>query len=88
MGDPGKLAGNISEALVTTASGLIVALPAIFLFFHFRDKMVALVADVDKNGAKILNALRRSVLGGQQPQQQQAVTPHPPQGGQQQHPLA
>ena len=81
MKDPNQLAGNISEALVTTASGLIVALPAIFLFFHFRDKMVLLVADVDKNCARILNALRRSVLGNQQ---QQGPTPHPPQ---QQHPL-
>jgi len=62
MGDPGQLAGNISEALVTTAGGLIVALPAIFLFFYFRDKMVALVAEVDKNCAKILNNLRRGVL--------------------------
>ena len=81
MGDPGQLAGNISEALVTTASGLIVALPAIFMFFYFRDKMVALVAEVDKNCGKILNTLRRSVLGNQQ----QQASPQPPQ---QQHPLS
>ena len=31
-GDPGPLAGGISEALMTTAAGLIVAIPA--LFFH------------------------------------------------------
>ncbi|MDF1812506.1 MAG: MotA/TolQ/ExbB proton channel family protein [Verrucomicrobiales bacterium] len=83
MGDPGQLAGNISEALVTTASGLIVALPAIFMYFFFRDKMVALVADVDKNCAKILNSLRRAVLGNQQ--QAAVAAPEPPQ---QQHPLS
>ncbi len=63
MGDPGQLAGNISEALVTTASGLIVALPAIFAFFFFRDKLVAQVAAVDKQCAKTLNMLRRTTLG-------------------------
>lgn len=85
-GDPGQLAGNISEALITTASGLIVALPAIFMYFFFRDKMVALVADVDKTGGKILNSLRRAVLGGHQQQAAAATTAHPPaQGG---HPLS
>ncbi len=65
MGDPGQLAGNISEALVTTASGLIVALPAIFAFYFFRDKLTALVADVDRESSRVLGNLRRAVLGGQ-----------------------
>ena len=94
MKNPDTLAGNISEALVTTASGLIVALPAIFLFFFFRDKMVGLIAETDKSCAKILNSLRRSVLGNQQqssPQQTPqmhppAQDPHPP--AQQPHPPA
>lgn len=93
MGDPGQLAGNISEALVTTASGLIVALPAIFAFFYFRDKLVARVAEVDKRCSQILNALRRAVLGGHHPHSGQAageVPPHHPEDppAQQPHPLA
>ena len=32
------LAGNISEALITTASGMIVGIPAMFFFFYFKNK--------------------------------------------------
>lgn len=63
MGDSGQLAGNISEALYTTAGGLIVALPAIFLFFFFRNKMVGHIAAVDKQCFRVLNTLRRQVVG-------------------------
>lgn len=32
------LASNISEALITTASGMIVGIPAMFFFFFFKNK--------------------------------------------------
>lgn len=69
MGDPAALASNISEALVTTAAGLVIALPAIFAYFFFRDKLTALVATVDKSASRMLNSLRRTVYAGayQQP---------------------
>ncbi len=31
-------AGNISEALITTATGMIVGIPAMFFFFFFKNK--------------------------------------------------
>ncbi|MCB1230013.1 MAG: MotA/TolQ/ExbB proton channel family protein [Verrucomicrobiae bacterium] len=64
MGDPTKLASNISEALVTTATGLVIALPAIFAYFFFRDKLSAHVAQVDKHASRMLNNLRRAVYTG------------------------
>ena len=62
MGDPSLLAGNISEALVTTASGLVIAIPAIFGYFFFRDKLTGEVAAVEKNLSRMLNHLRRRVV--------------------------
>ena len=44
MGDPTRLAGHISEALVTTACGLIIALPALFCYFVFRNRLTQLVS--------------------------------------------
>ncbi len=38
MGQPDKLAGNIGEAMVTTAAGLIVGIPAMFCFFHLKGR--------------------------------------------------
>ncbi|MFM8458666.1 MAG: MotA/TolQ/ExbB proton channel family protein, partial [Chthoniobacterales bacterium] len=34
--EPADLAGGIGEAMITTAGGLIVGIPAMFLFFYFR----------------------------------------------------
>ena len=46
MGQPEVLAGNISEALITTASGMLVGIPAMFFFFYFKNKYGNLVADM------------------------------------------
>lgn len=38
MGKPEVLAGNIGEAMVTTATGLIIGIPAMFLYFYLKGK--------------------------------------------------
>ena len=38
LGKPELLANNISEALVTTASGLLIAIPALMAYFYFKNK--------------------------------------------------
>lgn len=43
--DPGALAKNISLALITTAGGLVVAIPSIFLFYFFKNRFNRLVSD-------------------------------------------
>ena len=60
-GDPSAFAGNISEALITTATGLVVALPAIFCYFIFRDRLQGLVAETDEEAEELINRLRRTV---------------------------
>ncbi|MDQ8206354.1 MotA/TolQ/ExbB proton channel family protein [Coraliomargarita sp. SDUM461003] len=46
MGQPDLLAGNISEALITTATGMLVGIPTMFFFFFFKNKYGKLVADM------------------------------------------
>ena len=36
MGSPELLAANIGEALITTATGLVIAIPAMFFFFSLK----------------------------------------------------
>jgi len=62
MGDPAQLASNISEALWTTASGLVIAVPALYLYFYFRDRLTALVSQTDRKAYRLLNRLRRAVV--------------------------
>lgn len=61
-GDQSKtLALNISEALMTTASGLVIALPSIFLYYFFRDRLVELISVSDRHASRMLTSLRRVV---------------------------
>jgi len=39
MGKASVLADNISEALITTAGGLVIAIPAMAAFFFFRNRL-------------------------------------------------
>lgn len=57
MGDPTGLAASISEALVTTATGLIVALPAIFFYSFFRDKLQEMIAQTEDISAALVRRL-------------------------------
>lgn len=44
MGDPEKLAADIGEAMVTTAAGLIVGIPAMFFYFYLKSKYLSNVS--------------------------------------------
>lgn len=68
-GDPSKFAEDISEALITTASGLVVALPAIFCYFIFRDRLQQLVAESDESAEELIGLLRRSVVSAHEQHQ-------------------
>ncbi|NBQ56186.1 MAG: MotA/TolQ/ExbB proton channel family protein [Verrucomicrobia bacterium] len=47
--DPSKLAGNISEVLVATGTGLFVAIPAFVLYYVFRNRIQTVSVAVDSD---------------------------------------
>jgi len=57
MGDPKALAGGIAEALITTAAGLIVAVPSLLFYRFFRGRVEALVLSTEKEVLKLVNLL-------------------------------
>jgi biopolymer transport protein ExbB len=57
-GDPGVLAGGISEALITTASGLIVAVPATIMHRFFNGRITTLVVMLEQEALKLVDALQ------------------------------
>ena len=57
VGDPGELAGGISQALITTASGLSVAIPTMMFHRYFRGKVDALVVDMEQEAIKLIDML-------------------------------
>ena len=60
MGKPELLAGNIGEALITTATGLIIAVPAIFAFFIFRNNLSRIVRDAEGEYSLLIDNLTGS----------------------------
>jgi biopolymer transport protein ExbB len=56
-GDPGILAGGISEALITTASGLIVAIPTTVMHRFFNGRITSLVLMLEQETLKLVDAL-------------------------------
>lgn len=64
--DPGKMASAIGEALITTAAGLIVALPCLFAFFFFKNKFNKLVAEAHQTMDDAMGLAMATVHGDQQ----------------------
>jgi len=57
VGNPGVLAGGISEALITTAAGLCVAIPALIAYRYLRGRVDALVVQMEKETIKFLETV-------------------------------
>ena len=64
MGDPSKLAGGISEALITTAGGLAVAIPAFIAYRYLRGKVERIVVDMEKIAVKFADSLGATPQSG------------------------
>jgi biopolymer transport protein ExbB len=59
VGSPTALAGGIAEALITTAAGLSVAIPALLAYRYYRNRIDTLVVTMEKEAIKLLEALHR-----------------------------
>jgi len=55
--EPSDLAGGIGEAMITTAGGLFVGIPAMFLYFYFRNLLSIHVAEIQKRVTFMLDLL-------------------------------
>lgn len=56
---PSQLAGGISEALVTTCLGLLVAIPSMFFTAFFRRRIDGLVAEAETIMDKLMRPFRK-----------------------------
>ncbi len=66
--EPSDLAGGIGEAMITTAGGLIVGIPAMFFFFFFRNRLMGIMAELQRNASFLIGVLSGEVkLAGSEP---------------------
>ncbi len=59
IGNPTVLAGGIAKALITTAAGLSVAIPALIGYRYYRNRIDTLVVNMEKEAIKLVEALHR-----------------------------
>lgn len=57
--DPAQLAGGISQALVTTCLGLVVAIPTMFFVSFFRNRIDAYVAEAEASVERLMGRFRK-----------------------------
>jgi len=63
LGQPADLAGGISTALLTTAAGLIVAVPTVIAHRAFRAKLDRLIIDMEREAMRLLDGLAAAEAG-------------------------
>ena len=59
VGDASQLAGGISEALITTAAGLTVAIPSFFFYRYFKGRITAYVVFMEEQAINLIEAIDR-----------------------------
>mgnify|MGYP000193771292 CR=1 FL=1 len=60
LGDRQALAGGIGEALITTGSGLAVAIPALVAYRYLRGRVNRLVLRIEQEARKLVDVLERT----------------------------
>ncbi len=56
-GQASELSSGISQALITTATGLLIAIPALVAYNFFREKVESIVGDLERESLRVLAGL-------------------------------
>jgi biopolymer transport protein ExbB len=67
LGDPRLLSGGISEALITTAAGLCVAIPSYIAYRYLRGRVDGFVVQMERDVVRFADALNERLENGQGP---------------------
>lgn len=60
MADPSMLAGGIWEALITTVTGLFIAIPAIIFFHLYENRIKSISFEMKTHAETVISILKRS----------------------------
>ncbi|MGV6850889.1 MAG: MotA/TolQ/ExbB proton channel family protein [bacterium] len=58
IGDASLLAGGISQALITTAAGLTVAIPAFLFYRYFQGRVTNLILEMEKEALLLMDEVK------------------------------
>ena len=67
VGDVNQLAGGIGKALICTATGLVVAIPALMFHRYFRGVIAGYVVEMEKQAISLLDTIDEGILPAAKP---------------------
>ncbi len=67
VGDVNQLAGGIGQALISTAGGLCVAIPAVMFHRYFRGRIAEFVIDMEKQAIALLDTIDEGIVPAAKP---------------------
>jgi biopolymer transport protein ExbB len=67
VGDVNQLAGGIGQALISTAGGLCVAIPAVMFHRYFRGVIAGYVVEMEKQAIALLDTIDEGILPAAKP---------------------
>jgi biopolymer transport protein ExbB len=67
VGDVNQLAGGIGKALICTATGLCIAIPALMFHRYFRGVIASYVVEMEKQAIALLDTIDEGILPAAKP---------------------
>ena len=67
VGDVNQLAGGIGQALISTAGGLCVAIPAVMFHRYFRGRIAEYVVEMEKQAMALLDTIDEGIIPAAKP---------------------
>jgi biopolymer transport protein ExbB len=67
VGDANQLAGGIGQALICTASGICVAIPALMFHRYFRGRIAEYIVVMEKQAMALMDAIDEGVIPAVKP---------------------
>ena len=67
IGDAGQLAGGIGKALICTAAGMVVAIPALAFHRYFRGRIAGYIVDMEHEAMQLMDVLDAAPTAGAAP---------------------
>ena len=60
VGNPGVLANGISQAMITTAAGLSVAIVSLIFYRYFRRRVDSIVVEIEREAIKMVDVIHHN----------------------------